>query len=131
MTPSNYLNLASHDLLTQFLHQMTKLPDPCMQGDPMESCDAPAEASTCDEEEEQSAEETSPEPPSPRAWRPRGPQEAPPRRRPALKGASMRPMPQMDRIAESSGSQPSVKEEDLLQVCDPCYQLLTAISVAR
>ena len=90
----------------------------------MESDDAPAEASTCDEEE-QSAEEMSPEPPSTRGWRPRGPQEAPPRHRPALKGGNMRQMPQMDRIAESSGSQPSVKEEDLLQVCDPCLRLLT------
>ena len=90
----------------------------------MESYDAPTEASTCDEEEEQSAEEMSPESPGTGGWRPRGAQEGPLRRRPALKGGTMRRMPQMDRIAESSGSQPSVQEQDLLQVCNPWHDFL-------
>ena len=84
----------------------------------MQSYDTLTAASTT-EEEEQSAGEVSPEHPRTRGWRPRDPQEGAPRRRPALKGGSMRRMPQMDRIAESSGSQPSVKEEDMLQVCAP------------
>ena len=114
-------------LVTQSLHDVTGLPTACMQDEPVESYDAPTEASSCDEEEEQSAEEKSPEPPSTQGWRPRGAQEGAPRRRPALKGGTMRHTPQMDRIAESSGSQPSVREEDLLQVCNPCQSLVSSM----
>lgn len=87
-----------------------------LQENPLESYDAPAEASSNDEEEDQSAEEMASNAPGTRGWKPRGPQDSPPRRRPALKGGTLRRPPQMDRIAESSGSQPSVKEEDMLQV---------------
>ncbi|KAL3156021.1 hypothetical protein ABBQ32_013009 [Trebouxia sp. C0010 RCD-2024] len=82
--------------------------------EPRESDEAPTVASTIDEEE--STEEASPESPSTRGWR-AGEPAAPPRRRPALKGGggTMRRMPQMESIAESSGSQPSLREEDLLQ----------------
>ena len=44
-----------------------------------------------------------------------------PRRGPALKTSSLRRKPQLDRIAESSSKQPSLKEDDLLQVCLSVY----------
>ena len=87
-----------------------------VQDAPTESDDTLTAASTNDtEEEEQSAEEAPREPSSTRGWRPKGPG-PPPIKRPALKGSALRRKPQLDRIAESSGSQPTVQEEDLLQV---------------
>jgi len=93
------------------LHVGIHQPSFIWQGEPTESDEGSAFASNF--EEEDSTEVTSPDSPPVQGRRPLA---TAPRRGSALKSPSMRRKPQLDRIAESSGHQSSMKEEDLLQV---------------
>ncbi len=94
------------------MHAMTCICS-SQQDEPIESEEVP---SSFEEEESASGEATSPDSPRGRGRQPKGPMPSALKRGPALKTSSMRRKPQLDRITENSGPQPSMKEEDLLQV---------------